>query len=88
MQNQTEILFKIPTESHTFQPLPLPVTTLLCPIKSHLNHREACISNSQQGLQHLLVSSVDCPGELCWEAQHLNSLALMTTEDFGVLQPF
>lgn len=54
-------------ESHTFQPLSLPLTTLLC---SHLNHREVCISNGQQGLQLLVVSSLKCPGELCGEDQH------------------
>lgn len=70
-------------EIHTFQPLSLPVTTLLCPIKSPFSHREACISNSQQGLQ-LLVSFLECPGKLCWEVQHLNIHTLMTTEDFCV----
>lgn len=84
MQNQTEILCKIPMEIHIFQPLSLPLTTLLYPIKSHLNHREACISNSQQGQQLLVVSSPQCLGVLCGEAQHLNILTPMTTEDSGV----
>lgn len=39
MQNQTEILFKIPEAIPTFQTCSLPATALLCAIKSHLNHR-------------------------------------------------
>lgn len=62
---------KSPRRSPHFR-LSLPATTLLYPIKSHFNHREACISNSPKGLQLVGVSSLEYPGELCGDGRHLN----------------